>query len=98
MHIEVAKTNSLAAVPFVVGLQFGPLEETYAILTKFEVSATEEEQKMLTDLEQAGEDFKDMLKEVEQVRRISEIILSILLKPQLTYDLLRSVYQVLDCP
>lgn len=49
-------------------VQFGPLEETYAILAKFEVSASEEEQKMLADLEQTWEDFKDMLKEVEQVR------------------------------
>eukprot|EP00752_Nemacystus_decipiens_P009956 g8879.t1 len=44
--------------------KFGPLEETYAILAKFEVSATEEEQKMLQDLEPAGEEFKDMLKEM----------------------------------
>ena len=47
-------------------MQFGPLEETYAILAKFEVSASEEEQKMLQDLEPAGQEFKDMLKEVEQ--------------------------------
>lgn len=46
--------------------QVGPLEETYGILAKFEVVASEEEQKMLADLPQAGEEFKDMLKEVEQ--------------------------------
>ncbi|CAN0120098.1 unnamed protein product [Ectocarpus sp. 6 AP-2014] len=44
--------------------KFGPLEETYAILAKFEVSASEEEQTMLQDLQQAGEDFKEMLKEM----------------------------------
>lgn len=49
-------------------VQFGPLEETYAVLARFEVSATEEEQTMLAGLEQAGEDFKTMLREVEQVR------------------------------
>lgn len=48
-------------------VQFGPLEETYAILAKFEVSPSEEEQNMLADLEQTWEEFKDMLKEVEQV-------------------------------
>lgn len=47
--------------------QFAPLEETYGILAKFEVVASEEEQNMLAELGQAGEDFKDMLKEVEQV-------------------------------
>lgn len=51
-----------------VSYQFGPLEETYAILAKFEVSATEEEQQMLADLQQTGEDFKEMLKDVEQAR------------------------------
>lgn len=55
-------------MPFHQNAQFGPLEETYGILSKFDVSVTEEEQKMLADLEQAGEDFKIMLKEVEQAR------------------------------
>lgn len=49
--------------------QFGPLEETYAILAKFDVSTTDEEQAMLANLHQAGDDFKDMLQEAEQVSR-----------------------------
>lgn len=57
--------------PCLWSLQFGPLEETYSILAKFEVAASEEEQKMLQDLQQAGEDFKEMLKEVEQARYIA---------------------------
>ncbi|CAM9866721.1 unnamed protein product, partial [Discosporangium mesarthrocarpum] len=47
--------------------KFTPLEEMYGILAKFEVQTAEEEQSMLSDLRPAGEEFKTMLKEVEQV-------------------------------
>lgn len=60
-----AARSSIAALR---ALQFEPLQETYATLANFEVVVSEEEQKMLQDLGQIGEDFKVVLQEVDQVR------------------------------
>ncbi|CAM9639980.1 unnamed protein product, partial [Phaeothamnion confervicola] len=53
--------------------RFGPVEDTYAVLAKFEVQISEEEQTQLAGLRQAGDEFGGMLSDIEATLNRSKV-------------------------